>query len=188
MSSKSTVVVNKRTTRAYYPFIPPHGAYLEAMGDPQNRHVVTIPGSIWAHVEKNLTLKDSLVASLAAGHVEVYETNSAILRVVPVTSNKTVSVSESGTHFTTRGATTAVTFTLPTTFPPGCRFRFTNEVDQNMTISCTSRLVTRNNASANSVSFQTTSDRIGGSLEVVSNDNASKWIVLTLSPNAITVA
>jgi hypothetical protein len=106
----------------------------------------------------------------------------------PKTANYTVTAADNGTHFTTLGAGGAVQFTLPTV-AAGLRYRFTNCVDQNMTVAgAAGTLITFNNAAATSVAFSTASNKIGGSFEVVSDSAGAKWLVLPHGANTMTVA
>lgn len=119
-------------------------------------------------------------------------TGSDFFQTIPKTANYTVvSGTDSGTHFTTRGAGGAVTFTLPAVaLAKGNRFLFTNEVDQNMTIAAPAgTLVTFNNAAATSVSVSTAGQKIGATFEVIGNDNSSKWIAIPhIQGHTVTVA
>ena len=104
------------------------------------------------------------------------------------TADYTVVAADSGYQFTTRGASGAVIFTLPTTIPAGFRARFYSEANQNMAIACASKLVVTNNLTASSVTFSTSSQKIGASVEVVANDDQTKYLVNLLTSCAATVA
>jgi hypothetical protein len=106
------------------------------------------------------------------------------------TADYTLVAADSGYCFTTRGAAGAVIFDLPTTIPAGFRALFKNEADQNMTVRCTSKLVALHNLTATSVAFSTSSQKIGGGIEVIANDNQTKYHVINQSAgaNTITVA
>lgn len=109
------------------------------------------------------------------------------------TANYNVSYpADNNVHFTTRGAAGAVTFTLPALAAAnkGVRNRFTNEADQNMTITAPAgKLVTFNNLAATSVALSTAGQKIGGSFEIVLNDDASKYIAIPhLQGHTVTVA
>ena len=106
---------------------------------------------------------------------------------VAKTANYTCLVEESGTHFTTTGATGAVTFTLPAETNLGVEYVFSNTVDQNMTVTAASgKMVALNNAAATSVAFSTTSQKIGGSVKVVCD--GTKWIAQPYGAGTVTVA
>jgi hypothetical protein len=91
----------------------------------------------------------------------------------------TVTAADNGTLFTTRGAAGAVNFTLPA-IDRGLRYRFFNEAGQNMTITAATAdtMVVFNDLAADSIAFSTASELIGGSVEVIANDNETKWLVL----------
>lgn len=94
---------------------------------------------------------------------------------------------DNDTHFTTTGAAGAVNFTLPAV-AKGNRFRFTNTVGQNMTITAPAgKLVALNNAAATSVAFSTAGQLIGGSMEIVADETGTKWLALNQSAGANTV-
>lgn len=98
----------------------------------------------------------------------------------------TVLVGDNGTHFT--AITGAVNFTLPA-IGVGRRYRFTNEVAATMTVTApANKLVTFNNLTATSVAFSTGGNQIGASVEVVSNADGTKYLVLPHGANTMTVA
>jgi hypothetical protein len=104
------------------------------------------------------------------------------------TADYTVVAADNGTHFTTKGAAGAVIFTLPA-IGAGYRFRFTAEADQNMTVTApANKLVTFNNLTATSVAFSTAGNKIGASVEIVSNSDGTKFIALPHGANTMTVA
>jgi hypothetical protein len=109
--------------------------------------------------------------------------------VVKAANYTVVNGTDNMTHYTTRGAAGAVTFTLPTTITKGQRWRFTNEAGQNMIVAAPAgKLVTFNNLAATSVAFQTAGNLIGGTFEIVVNDDASKYLALPHGANTVTVA
>lgn len=99
----------------------------------------------------------------------------------------TVLSTDNGTHFF---ATAAANFTLPAIASGrGYRFRFTMQADANLTVTAPSgKLITYNNATATSVAFSTSSQKIGASVEVVMNHDASKYVALPYGANTMTVA
>lgn len=99
--------------------------------------------------------------------------------VVAKTSDYTVTAADNGTLFTNGGASGAVVFTLPT-IAKGLRYRFFVEADQNVTVTAgtADTLVVFNDAAADSIAFSTSSEKIGGSVEVVANAAATKWLVM----------
>lgn len=96
------------------------------------------------------------------------------------TADYTVTEQDLGTIFTTRGAAGAVNFTLPAPAAPlaGCWVKFINEADQNMVVTSgtADTLVVFNDLAADSIAFQSASERIGGAIECVVNDDGTKWL------------
>ena len=102
---------------------------------------------------------------------------SYMTNVVAKTADYTVLAKETGTLFTTEGATGAVTFTLPT-IADGLSYKFINAEDVDMTVTGTANLmVAFNDAEATSVAFSTDSAKVGGWVEVVSD--GTKWMAMT---------
>jgi len=109
-------------------------------------------------------------------------------QVVAKAANYTVVAADNGKTFTTSGAAGEVDFTLPAV-ARGYRFRFHNVVGQTMkVIAPAGKLVTFNNNAATSVAFQTAGNLIGGTIEIVSNDDGSKYIAIPGGANTLTVA
>ncbi len=102
-------------------------------------------------------------------------------RVVPKAASYTIvyPMDAPGTVFSTRGATGAVTFTLPT---PGRQllgvwYEFVNVADQNMAVA--GALATFNNAAAASVTASTSGEKIGARIRATCVETASgtyKWL------------
>lgn len=107
------------------------------------------------------------------------------------TTAYSVVASDNLTLFDNVGAGGAVTFTLPS-IQVGYFFGFRVQADQSVTIASLegSNIIALNNASASSVAFSTSSQKIGGMVYIYSNANANKWIVENASAgtNTITVA
>lgn len=112
------------------------------------------------------------------------------LKPVAKTADYTVVAADNYTHFFTLGASGAVNFTLPAiTGCRGYRFRFSNSVDQNMTVTAPSgKLITFNNAAATSVAFSTAGNKIGASVEIVGLPDSTKYQALPHGANTMTVA
>lgn len=110
------------------------------------------------------------------------------LRFVTKTTSYQVLSSDNMSHFDTLGATGAVTFTLPA-IANGYFFSFRNLADQNMIVASSegANMVALNNLVANSVAFQTGSQKVGGGFNVYSNPAATRWIVQNTSAGANTV-
>ena len=102
----------------------------------------------------------------SAGQIE----NIAYTRkVIAKTANYTVKATESGSIFTTQGATGPVVFTLPaTTGCDGLEFIFYNceDVDMTVTAGTVDTMTAINDVAADSVKFGTTSLKIGGGVWV----------------------
>lgn len=120
-----------------------------------------------AHLQRQFLFDDDLLGNV--NPFPIVEAKTASYTVVAADNNKI---------FTTQGAMGAVTFTLPT-IARGLRFRFFNEADQNMIVESVvaDTMVVFNDDAADSIAFQTTSEKIGGSIEVVANADATKWLV-----------
>jgi len=100
----------------------------------------------------------------------------------------TVLASEDGTQF---AATAAAAFTLPA-LAAGLSYTFFNEADTNMSVASAegTNMIVDGNASASSVTFSTSSHKIGGCVKVVCNEAGTKWRVYNMSGpgNVITIA
>ena len=110
----------------------------------------------------------------------------AKLPVVAKTASYSVTAAESGTLFTTTGATGAVTFTLPTK-AAGLHFYFYNTADQDMIVApdAVDTMVAFNDAEADSVATSTASEQFGGAFHVVCD--GTKWLAMNVSAGANTV-
>lgn len=81
--------------------------------------------------------------------------------------------------FTNQGAGGAVNFTLPATLKRGQRWLFYCEAGQTITITAPSgKLVAFNNAGATSIALSTSSEKIGGSIEIIVNADATKYLAI----------
>jgi len=134
---------------------------------------------------RNISFGGLSVGMDSDGHIDdiVYKR-----RVVAKTADYTVLAAESGTFFTTEGATAAVNFTLPA-FADGLEFEFYNAEDVNLTVTSGTAdlMVASNDVAADSVAFSTTSLKAGGSFKVVSD--GVKWFAQVLSDgNTVTIA
>lgn len=98
--------------------------------------------------------------------------------VVAKTADYTVTTADSGVLFTNRGATGAVNFTLPATAYRGFRVGFYVAADQDVTVTAgtADTMVAFNDAAADSVSFSTASEKVGGMFEVIGDGTG--WLVL----------
>lgn len=113
------------------------------------------------------------------------------LKIIAKTASYTLTSQYFGSVFTTRGATGAVTFTLPTASSKnrGEWALFLNVANQNMLVAGTaSGLVVYNNAAASSIALQTTNEKIGGAF--LATSDGTSWIVvpITMETQTVTVA
>lgn len=110
--------------------------------------------------------------------------NPAVLpRVVAKTANYTVLPTESGTIFTTFGATANVAFTLPDPTAGNWVYLFVVGADVNLTVSSAAadKLITFNDLEADSVAFSTASEKIGGAILCFSDGTNSYAIAFGVS-------
>jgi hypothetical protein len=118
-----------------------------------------------------------------------YVPNAGWTRVTAKPAGYTVTAADSGTVFTTTGATGAVTFVLPTTPAKGLRYRFLNTVNQNMVIQAASgKLIGLNNAAATTLTFSTASNKIGAGAEVMADETGGFWIAMPIGTATPTYA
>lgn len=107
------------------------------------------------------------------------------------TSDYTVVANDNFTLFDNVGAGGAITFTLPS-LANGYLFGFRVQADQTVTVASNEgdNMVVFNDASADSVAFSTSGQKMGGMVWVYSNPAANKWIVENHSAgtNTVTVA
>ena len=104
--------------------------------------------------------------------------NGGWRNIVAKTADYTVVTADHGTLFTNRGAAGAVNFTLPTTAYKGMRFGCYVVADQTLTVTSgtADTMVVYNDATADSVSFGSAGDKIGGMFEVVGDGTG--WLVM----------
>jgi hypothetical protein len=104
--------------------------------------------------------------------------NGGWRNIVAKTADYTVLSSDHGVLFTNRGAAGAVNFTLPATAYKGMRFGFFVVADQTLTVTSgtADTMVVYNDATADSVSFGSAGDKIGGMFEVVGDGTG--WLVM----------
>ena len=108
--------------------------------------------------------------------------------IVTKTSSYTITSSDFGSVFTTRGATGAVTFTLPSaaTVNRGEWVLFVNVADQNMIVAgADEEIVTFNDLTADSIAYQTASEKIGGAFLAISD--ASSWLLMPIASETQTI-
>ena len=85
------------------------------------------------------------------------------------TASYQVTKEDNGTIFLTTGATAAVVFTLPPITDGPFWFRFINcaDVDMTVTAKVADTMLTYNDLAADSIAFSTSSEKIGGEVEVI---------------------
>lgn len=104
-------------------------------------------------------------------------------------SSFTVLKSQCGALFRTTGAVGAVTFTLPA-IEKGLVFGFYNDVDQNMIVvrAGSNTILADGNAAATTLTFSTSSHKIGSACIVYADSTGTKWLVHNLGGTAMTVS
>lgn len=118
---------------------------------------------------------------------DLRQEGSGLDRVIAKTGDYTVLSTDNNTIFTTTGAAGAVNFTLPT-LARGLRFRFFNTVDQNMVITGDNNIVALHDAAASTLTFSTSSQKIGACVEVVANEAGTKWLAFVGAGATVTIA
>ena len=143
---------------------------------------VTKVKSEW--VAGDLVFKDNDGATVAVIGADGFQSYKR--PVTAKTANYTVTAAESGTLFTTTGATGAVTFTLPAKVA-GLHYWFYNTVDQDLIVApdAVDTMVAFNDAEADSVATSTAGEQFGGAFYVVCD--GTKWLAMNISAGANTV-
>lgn len=100
-------------------------------------------------------------------------------KIVAKTASYQVTAEESGTLFTTRGATAAVTFTLPavTNLVPGTYYDFYSVTNVGMVIASSGssdNITSMNDLSADSITCTTDSRAIGAAVSVIWD--GTRWL------------
>jgi len=100
----------------------------------------------------------------------------------------TITAKETGTIFHTAGATANVNFTLPAISDGPFFFRIIIGSDYNVTVTSATAdtIITFNDIAADSVAFSTSSEKIGGSFDVLC-DGTSLFVLPRLASEAQTV-
>jgi hypothetical protein len=106
---------------------------------------------------------------------------------IACTDATTVTADNSGAIYTTRGASKAITFTLPAK-EIGLHYTFLNAVGYNMTIAsdAVNTMVTFNDATADSISFESENNLIGAAAWVFCD--GTRWYGIPLCKHTMTVA
>lgn len=110
-------------------------------------------------------------------------------KVAAKTASYTVKSSESGTIFTTTGATGAINFTLPAISDGPFWFKFVNGAAQNMTVTSAvaDTIITFNDLEADSVAFSQANEIIGGMILAIC-DGTSLFVLPVLAKASQTIA
>lgn len=97
---------------------------------------------------------------------------------VAKTGNYTVLDSDNNTLFTNSGAAGTVNFTLPVTAKKGLRYAFYVAADQTLTVTSgtADTMVVFNDIAADSISFGTAGEKVGGMITVIGD--GSKWLTI----------
>ena len=97
------------------------------------------------------------------------------LKAVIAPGTSALTIGQSGSLISTEGASGAVTFTLPAVATSaGVHYWFQNAEDQNMIITAPANLMTTfNDITATSVSFATSSEKVGGGAFAICD--GAKW-------------
>jgi len=109
-------------------------------------------------------------------------------KIVAKTSDYTCKASESGTFFTSEGATADIEFTTPDTDEAWVLFFFNAEdVEMKVSTPTANELVTFNNAAADSVNITTASEHIGAGFMIVCGGDDLAYAFSMLAGNTLTV-
>tara|TARA_R110000824_G_scaffold391156_1_gene588767 strand:- start:11828 stop:12655 length:828 start_codon:yes stop_codon:yes gene_type:complete len=111
--------------------------------------------------------------------------------VVAKTASYVVTEADHDTLFTNRGAAGEVVFTLPATAEKGLSYTFYCVADQNLKVTAgtADTMVTANDAAADSVSWETSTEKIGGGFSVYGD--GTSWLTVSHSPqtgHTVTIA
>lgn len=105
------------------------------------------------------------------------------------TTDYTITAADSGKVLTTRGASGAVIFTLPTVAAgfTGVDVTIFNCVDQDMTVSAQTagQIMFKHDAAANSLAYSTANEKIGGAFRCYCD--GTSWLVMPLAEEAQTI-
>jgi hypothetical protein len=110
------------------------------------------------------------------------------MKIAAKTSSYTVTTSDYGSVLTTRGASGAITFTLPAAASAnsGNWVLFVSVANQNMTIAGADEgLVCFNDLTADAIAFSTNSEKIGGMFLAISD--GTSWLVAPIATETQTV-
>lgn len=132
------------------------------------------------------TLGGNKPALNAAGQISLMQWTPRIVAMTGTT--RTLTAAESGTIFTNVGLTAAITVTLPAISTGPWYFKFLQGAGYAIVVTAATAdtMITFNDATADSVAFQTSSEMIGGHIEVFC-DGTSLFALPVLASEAQTV-
>jgi len=131
---------------------------------------------IRAQLTKRFTFSDQLEGNSFGGYRSVQA----------FTGDHVCLESQHDVLFTNRGASGEVEFTLPTTPKEGLRYGFYVAADQNIIINAaTNKMITFNDADADNVKLNTSSEKLGGFIECYGD--GTSWLVVHHGANTLTV-
>lgn len=118
-----------------------------------------------------------------------FRTRSGVKEVVALAASTTLTNEDLGKLFTNRGASGAVTITLPTPSSDnaGGHVQVRVVADQNVTVNCSTngKIVLINDAAGNSVAWSTSSEKIGGG--GLFESDGTNWFFIPQNAGANTV-
>lgn len=100
-----------------------------------------------------------------------------VRKTVAKTTDYTITTADRNCRFTNAGASGAVNFTLPANARLGLEYWFNVVADQNLIVTAgtADTLIVFNDIAADSIAFQTSSEKVGGAFHVFGD--GSKWVV-----------
>lgn len=105
---------------------------------------------------------------------------------VLITASTTLTNFDCGkTIFSNASGACTVTMPDPSTCPVGADILIMNLVDQDLIVALNEKIVTKNNAAADSVALSTASEKIGGGFWM--HCTGSLWVALPLAEEAQTI-
>lgn len=152
------------------------------VGGPLKIERVIVPGTTAVGISGNVL--EHLITAQLQGRFsfsevgpESYSEFGSFKNTIIKAASYTVLEVDNGTLFDTTGAVGAVTFTLPTVAKKGLHYGFFNVADQNMIVAAgtADTMCVFNDAAADSIAYQTASEKIGGMFEVYGN--GTLWLV-----------
>jgi hypothetical protein len=108
---------------------------------------------------------------------------------VAKTTSYTLVGADAGKRFTNQGATGTVTFTLPA-IGKNMVFEFYVMADYSLTVTSAEggNIIANNTVAANSLSFGTGGDKLGGCIRLESSGDGTKWLTKKFCANAMTIS